>query len=218
LLSAIALVFGFVGSMPLAGPIAVMVVSRAAASRFREALSLAFGASAADALYAGTAFFGYLTFLSRHPLVVPLSHAMTAAIFVGLGSFFAFFCPAKKGDKRASRVGTVLFGFAISAANPTLLFTWGAAVAFLYTRGLAGRSEAAAIPFGLSAGLGAAAWNVVLVGLLRRYGGKLPRGALTWTVRALGLVLVALGIWSVAKLVPWMHGHAPISAPSAARL
>jgi threonine/homoserine/homoserine lactone efflux protein len=103
--------------------------------------------------------------------------------------------------------GTLFFGFSISAINPTLLLTWSAAVAFLASYGLKGASPIYALPFALSAGAGIAAWFVLLVGFLRKYQGKVPAKALTWTVRALGFVLVVLGVGSGIRLAKWIAGH-----------
>ena len=66
-----ALVFGFVGSMPLAGPIAILAVARATRGRYGEALRVGLGAAVAEGIYAGIAFWGFTTFLARHAIVVP---------------------------------------------------------------------------------------------------------------------------------------------------
>lgn len=133
---------------------------------------------------------------------------MTALVLVAVGLRFAFWKPPKeKAGKQTDegKAGTALLGFSIAAINPTLLLTWSAAVAFLYSRGLHDASPAYAIPFGLSAVLGVSAWFLVLTALLRRLQGKLPRHALTWVVRAMGLVLVVLGLWSGVKLVRYLR-------------
>jgi threonine/homoserine/homoserine lactone efflux protein len=202
---AVALVFGFVGSMPLAGPISVLVVARAAQKQFREARHVAFGAAAAEAIYAGIAFFGFTTILARHPIVVPVSHGVTAIVLVALGVRFAFWKLKEKKEK-THHAGKALVGFTLSAVNPTLLVTWTAAVAFLYSKGLGGVKEWGAIPFGICAGVGVAAWFAVLVALLSKYEGKMPRRMLTWVVRTLGVALVGLGVWSGVQLVKWIGG------------
>ncbi|MGH7272309.1 MAG: LysE family transporter [Polyangiaceae bacterium] len=205
-LCAVALVFGFVGSMPLAGPIALLVLSRATRKRFGEAIRIGLGAAAAEGIYAGFAFWGFTTFLASHAIVVPISHAMTALILIALGVRFGFWTAGEHhGPKDApSGAGTVFFGFSVSAINPTLLLTWSTAVAFLYSKGLHEPSASYAIPFGLSAAVGIGAWFSVFVLLMRKYGGKLPLAALTWTVRVLGWALVVLGAWSGVQLVEWL--------------
>jgi threonine/homoserine/homoserine lactone efflux protein len=201
----IALAFGFFGSMPLAGPISVMVVSRAARRRFDEAWHVALGAAAAEAFYAGFAFWGYTTLFARHPLLAPVSQAVSAVVLLVVGAGFAVWSPKDKSDVRENRAGTVLLGLTVSALNPTLLVTWTAAVAFVYSKGLRGIPSFAAVPFGACAGAGVAAWNFVLVRLLRKYEGKAPRAVVTWAVRLLGFVLVGLGLWSGAQLYEWLR-------------
>ena len=202
-----ALLFGFVGSMPLAGPIAILVISRASQGRFGEALRVGLGAAVAEALYAGLAFWGFTAFLARHAVVVPISHGVTAAVLLALGVRFTFWKADATQGKPKNGAGTLFFGFSISAINPTLLLTWSAAVAFLASYGLKGASPTYAVPFAVSAGAGIAAWFSLLVALLRRYQGKVPERALTWTVRALGLVLVVLGVVSGVRLLRWLAGH-----------
>jgi hypothetical protein len=89
----------------------------------------------------------------------------------------------------------------VSAINPTLLLTWSAAVAALYSRGLKEPSPAYAIPFGLCAATGISGWFFTLAVLFRRFGGKLPETLITWVIRGMGLVLVVLALWSGVKLV-----------------
>jgi threonine/homoserine/homoserine lactone efflux protein len=205
----IALAFGFFGSMPLAGPVAVMVFSRASRRRYADALQIGLGAAAAEGLYAGIAFWGFTSLLARHPLVVPVSRAVTAVVLSALGVRFALWRERsqKEEDRNEHRSGTSLVGFSLSAINPTLLVTWSAAVAFLYSKGLGESSALAALPFGISAAAGIALWFSILVGILRKFEGKLPVSVLTWTIRGLGLALVALGIWSAVQLVQWVHQH-----------
>jgi threonine/homoserine/homoserine lactone efflux protein len=202
---AIALAFGFVGSMPLAGPIALLTVSRAAHKRFGEAIRIACGAAVAEALYAGAAFFGYTELLARRAIVVPISRGATAVVLIALGVRFVRFSPAHRRDTRENKAGTVLFGFTVSALNPTLILTWSAAVAFVYSKGLDSASAAYAIPFGLCAGTGIASWFALLVAFLRKYEEKLAEPVLTWTVRVMGLALLALGTSSAVTFVHWLR-------------
>ncbi len=215
---AIALGFGFFGSMPLLGPISIMVFSRAAQKKYAEALHIALGAALAEGTYAGVAFLGFATLLAQHPVVVPLSNGVTAVVLVGLGVRFAVWKPAEPTDENGPRAGTTLVGFSLAAINPTLLVTWGTAVAFLYSKGLGVASPLAALPFGVSAAAGIVGWFAVLVAILRRFEGKVPDRALAWTIRALGVALIALGAWSAVQLVQWLrHDHATPS-PAVASL
>jgi threonine/homoserine/homoserine lactone efflux protein len=211
----IAVAFGFFGSMPLAGPIAVMVFSRASRRRYAEALQIGLGAAAAEGLYAGLAFWSFTSLLARHPLVVPVSRGVTAVVLSALGIRFALWKEREKKDLQDRRAGTSLVGFSLSAINPTLLVTWSAAVAFLYSKGLGGSSALAALPFGLCAAAGIGTWFAILVAILRKFEGKLPLSLLTWTIRVLGVALLGLGLWSAIQLVQWLHRDRSVPVPSA---
>src|SRR5450432_2912383 len=109
-----ALVLGFVGSMPLAGPIAVMAVSRASRGKYGEAMRIGLGAAAAEGIYAGIAFWGYTTFLARHAIVVPISHGATALVLVAIGIRFAFWKPPDATETDGRKAGSALLGFSVS--------------------------------------------------------------------------------------------------------
>jgi len=134
-------------------------------------------------------------------VVAPLSRAVTAIVLAAIGVRFVFWRPTADRDVRENKAGTALLGFSVSAINPTLLLTWSAAVAALYSHGLEEAPAIYAIPFGLCAAAGIAAWFVTLAALFKKYGGKLPQAALTWIIRSMGLVLVVLALWSGVKLV-----------------
>jgi threonine/homoserine/homoserine lactone efflux protein len=204
LVCAIAFVLAYVGSMPLAGPIAVWMITRAAERRFGEARRIGIGAALSEGIYAALAFWGFATFLARQQLVVPISRAATAVILTAVGGWVVFWKPSDVApDREERKAGTLFIGFWISAFNPTLLITWSTAVAFLYSKGLTGERSLVAIPFGACAALGVASWNVCVVHLLEKYGGRLPKSAMTWVVRTMGLVLVGLGLWAGVQFVEW---------------
>jgi threonine/homoserine/homoserine lactone efflux protein len=212
----VAFTFGFVGSIPLAGPIAILMLSRAAQRRFGEALRVGIGAALAEGTYSGIAFWGFNTFLARGERVEPISHAAAAIVLTGLGVAFMFWKPQAKKDRRENAAGTVLLGFSVSALNPTLIITWSAAVAFLYSKGLGrGLPQVAAIPFGVSAAVGISSEIACLIAVLQRYHGKVPERVMTWIIRAMGLLLVGLGLWSGVQFWRWMAEPRSRGAPVA---
>ncbi|MGZ3459448.1 MAG: LysE family transporter [Archangium sp.] len=192
--AAVAFAFGFIGSMPLTGPVAVMVFSMSVQRHFGVAVRIGLGAALAEAIYAGVAFWGFATFLANRPLILPLSHGVSAIVLAALGAYFMRWKPemqTQSGSGPNRHLKGLLLGFTVSALNPTLLATWSAAVAFLYSRQLVSFSGLLALPFGAAAGAGVSAWELMMVWLLRRYQRHLPRSALTWVVHAMGLLLIA---------------------------
>jgi threonine/homoserine/homoserine lactone efflux protein len=193
-----AFLIAFVGSMPLAGPISVIVISRAAQHQNRAALAMAVGAAIAEGAYAGVALWGFATFLAHHPLATPISHAVSALVLLAVGVHFTTwkYRSSTADDGKAG----VLVGFGVSALNPTLLVTWSVVVAALDARGVV-LTPILGLPFGLSAAAGIVAWNVTLVTLLRRFAGHVPKTTVTRMVRGMGVLLVAVGGWTAVGVV-----------------
>src|SRR5580704_13680750 len=98
--SLVAFVFAFVGSLPLAGPIALLVVSNGASGHYKEALRIALGAAVAEGIYAFLAFWGFATFLARYSWVLPISQGVTAIVLFGLGARFLFFFKLKDEEAK----------------------------------------------------------------------------------------------------------------------
>lgn len=202
IVSVIAFVLGFVGSMPLAGPVSVMVVSRAGMGRFDEARNVAFGAAIGEGLYAGLSFLGFAALLARYPTAVPISKGVTAIVLLAVGSHFLRWKAKDAGEGKERRGSSAFWlGLTASLVNPTLLVTWSAVTTAIYSRQVATMTPYLAAPFGIAAGAGIASWNVVLVAILRRYHNKFPQKAVTYFVRGMGLLLIAIALWSAIDLV-----------------
>ena len=68
-------------------------------------------------------------------------------------------------DRTAPRVGyrNVLFGFSLTAVNPTLVVTWTAAVGAAHSMGVLRVRALDAFPFAAGAGTGIVAWFVLFL-------------------------------------------------------
>ena len=202
--SVVALVFSFIGSLPLAGPIAVLVVSNGLNGRPKQAFEIACGAAIAEGIYAFLAFWGFATFLARYPIVLPISHAVTAVILFSLGVYFIRFELKEPHAEPVATGGKLWVGFSISILNPTLLATWSAVTTFLYSRQLVQMTALLAIPFGIFAAAGIIVWALMMVAIMKRFRKHFPREALTWFVRVMGIVLLGVAVWSVVELVRYV--------------
>jgi threonine/homoserine/homoserine lactone efflux protein len=209
--SLVALVFSFVGSLPLVGPIAVLVVSNGVNGRYKDALQIGLGAAVAEGIYAFLAFWGFATFLARYAIVLPISRAVTAAVLLSLGVHFLFFRlkDVAPTSARQAKRGRFWVGFSISILNPTLLATWSAVTTFLYSKQLVAMTALLAIPFGGFAAGGIMLWAFMMVALMRTFRERFPKGLLTWIVRGMGVVLIGVGLWSGAELVRYIVAKAP---------
>jgi len=197
LAAVIGFLFGFIGSMPVAGPIAVLVFARAVEGQMRAAVAVAAGGALAEGAYAFLAFWGFTALLARYELVVPLSKAVAAVLLLVLGALFIRRREEAKPTPRRSAGwgGGFFLGFSIAALNPTLIATWAGATTTLFSTGLVRFTPAMAGPFAAAAGSGIVAWFVVLVLLVRRYRGRFSPATLQRVLQVTGVLLIAIGLW-----------------------
>ena len=184
------IILAFIGSIPVAGPLAVLVVDRSVSGRRAEGLFIAFGGALAEAVVAfGVALLFPLLFALSHT-VVAVSRIAGASLVGLIGLLLLIYPDVVKRPPTTRRSGSFLTGLVLSGVNPTLLATWTVVVATLHAHGLMGRSAAVAVFFGLGVGAGVAGWFALLVLLSGAARDFLQGERRTRTVRVLGLVLV----------------------------
>ena len=189
--------FGYVGSMPVAGPISVLVLHLGLAHDSRHALYVAVGGALAEGLYALLAFWGLSTALARYPVILPASRAVGAVLLLALGLVMLLTrmrgaTPQTQQPRRGNKRSFAL-GFLVTAVNPTLIVTWTAAVAALNATGLLAMDQAEALPFAAAVCCGIVAWFLTLLWLVRKWQNRLSVESLGRFKRAMGAILVAAG-------------------------
>lgn len=201
-------VLGFFGSVPVTGPVAMLVVLWAAEARAKSALFLVLGAAVMEAVYAGAAFYGFSALLSEYPWVQPTSEALAALIMVALGVVFARHSP--KARNESSRVapgalfGAIGLGVALVGLNPTMLATWGGAVTVLFSLELAPFTPGDAPAFGLGAALGILSWFSALLLTIGRFRKRIAPPTIHKAIRVAGWLIGALGLCLGVRFV---FGH-----------
>lgn len=190
--------FGFIGSMPVAGPVAVIVFGRGIEDRGRSGLYIAIGSAVAESVYAYLAFWGFSAFLTKYKWIELVSTGAAALILSGLGLRFMFKKPSEPPPDGAPRhVGkkrNFTLGFLLTALNPTLIATWTAAVTTVYSLQIVDFDESGALPFSIGASTGIVSWFALLLYLLKRFRARVSPGVLNRVVRVMGCFLVVLGI------------------------
>jgi threonine/homoserine/homoserine lactone efflux protein len=194
---------GFIGSMPVAGPIAALVFARGVQGRFRSGSFITLGAALGEALYVFGVFYGFTAVLTRYVWLVPASRAAAAVLLTVLG---VVFLRSKQPEPSAVEGGaerawpSFLLGFTLTALNPTLLATWTAVVTMLYSTEIMSFSGVNALPFATGACAGIASWFLILLALIRRFRERLTLRTLARVVRVVGVVLLGLAAWFVFRL------------------
>jgi threonine/homoserine/homoserine lactone efflux protein len=198
-------VFGFVGSMPVAGPIAVLVFGRGLEGRLRSGVYLALGAAIAESVYAYVAYWGIGALLTSHRWIDLTSRALAAVILIVLGARFAFVRNRQERAEVASERPNVgnkrsfLLGFTITALNPALIATWSAAVTTLHSFDVVSFEAKDALPFSLGVLAGIGAWFSLLLFFLGRFRGRFQRSTLDRIIQVMGYFLIALGLYFAVK-------------------
>jgi threonine/homoserine/homoserine lactone efflux protein len=205
----VGIVLGYVGSMPVAGPIALLVLGRGLENRPRNGLALAFGAAIAESVYAYLAFWGFGEVLARYAWIEQASRFGAAIALVALGVHFyrrrqqaaaPAPPPSGAGDKR-----NFLLGFVITLLNPTLIATWTFTVTTVYSLGFLTFEAHKALPFSLGAFSGIVGWFATLLYLLKRFKSVVTQSGLQRSLKLVGLVLIVVGLFiGIAATRPYV--------------
>ena len=191
--------FGYIGSMPVAGPISVLVLHLGLARESRLAVAVAVGGAVAESLYALLAFWGLSAVLERHPVVLPASRAVGSVLLLALGLVMLLSrvrgATPQTETARRGRKRSFALGFLITAVNPTLIVTWTAAVGALHATGLLAMGRGQALPFAAAACAGIVAWFLTLLWLVRRWRERVSLQALARFKHLMGGALVVAGGW-----------------------
>jgi threonine/homoserine/homoserine lactone efflux protein len=205
--------FGFIGSMPVAGPVAILVFGRGLQNRARSGVYLAAGSAVAESVYAFLAFWGFSALLKQYPWIEPVSRALAAVILTALGLRFALARqqPEAAPDQQAQNGGghkrSFLLGITITTLNPTLMVTWGMAVTALHSLDLVSFDAKRALPFSIGVWLGICGWFTVLLVLLARFKHRFKRSTLDAAVRVMGGLLTLLGLVFAVRFFMYLHAH-----------
>ncbi|MES1174278.1 MAG: hypothetical protein ABUL62_08100 [Myxococcales bacterium] len=191
----VAFLFGFITSIPPAGPVAALLIRQSADGEHQHALRIGIGAALVECAFATTAAATLWFVAAQAALLHQIGFIVAAFLFPIVGLRLLLWKPRALAGERGTRDGGVWLGASVAALNPTPLVGWGTFVALLHAGHLA--VEGPLIPlFGLAGGAGVLSWNVLLVGLLKRHLGRLPRELMTTFVRGVGCVLLGVGVWS----------------------
>jgi threonine/homoserine/homoserine lactone efflux protein len=198
---------GFVGSIPLAGPVALLVMTRGLAREFTEARLIAGGASLAEGFIAAWVFAGLGMLYSLSPGLAETVKWLgpLALCLIGLWFFIRGVSP-DSGEPASDRHGSgasysLSLGIGLVIGNPGMIGTWGGAIAALEGTGFVQASPAGAPWFGLAVAAGVFSWFLLMLKVIRSHRGSLNYRVLNLIVKGIGGVLVGAGALSFASLL-----------------
>jgi threonine/homoserine/homoserine lactone efflux protein len=193
-------VMGFLGSMPIAGPVAVLVLERALVRRVREGLGVALGAAAAETVYAFLAFWGLGAALHASPGILPASRLVGAGVMITLGIYLG----TRKSRPRSPETETIepkgrrsrgfFLGLTVTFLNPTIIASWTVVTATVHSTGWVVPGLVSALAFALGVGAGIVGWFTILLRLLHRFQSGVKPQTVDRVLNITGWVVVAIGI------------------------
>jgi threonine/homoserine/homoserine lactone efflux protein len=193
-------VMGFLGSMPIAGPVAVLVLERGLIRRGREGLGVALGAAAAETLYAFLAYWGLGAVLYASPMLLRASRLIGAGVMITLGIYLTTrksaprpvetTDPAPAGRKRTG----FLLGLSVTFLNPTIIVSWTVVSTTVHSTGLVAPGLVSAIVFALGVGVGIVVWFATLLHLIHRFQSGLRPQTVDRVLHITGWLVVAIGV------------------------
>jgi threonine/homoserine/homoserine lactone efflux protein len=195
MLTALALGFGlaFVGSAPMTGPLALLVLDRAIVLQRVSAFWIALAGALVEGFIAGVVGTFLPLVLQHSQTIVLLARVSGALVICGVGVTLLVRPGVLDAIKTERKRQSFVAGFLATALNPTLLATWTVAVTALHANGLLGGGYRAGLAFGVGVGAGALAWFALILLLTRRWPPRRAaayRGALA---RAIGVILILVG-------------------------
>jgi threonine/homoserine/homoserine lactone efflux protein len=198
----IGFLMGFLGSMPIAGPISSLVFHRGMDGRFWEGWAIGLGGALAEGIYCALAVYGLGALYDRFPVFTTLTQGIRILLPLILGLFFLLTKRASVQDPMPvldtrRQMGSFVAGFCVAAVNPFLYLTWSASLAMLYSlTGLTFHGPTRIAFLGGVVG-GIVAWLSLLLVLLRRFRQRFPFSLHVALIRAVGVALIGLSLVSL---------------------
>lgn len=188
---------GFLGSIPLTGPIALFVFHRSLQGSYKRGVAMGVGGTLGESIYCALAVAGIGALVEQYPMASAGLKLMSALVLVIFGLYFLVAPPnrleVESPDEESESLtwqADLLKGFTISAFNPILLLNWTAAIAIAYSTLGVRFDLVAGIAFVVAAAVGVAGWFSLLVLLLSHFKQRIPERFVDWIQRAMGAIVL----------------------------
>lgn len=190
----------FVGSMPIAGPLAVLVVRRATEREYRSAFFVTLGGALAEALVALVVGITFPLLGSLVANVVQLARGVGAAVLLAAGLLLLVRPQIGSGVRPRRRHTSIFVGMAAAGMNPTIVATWLLVLTSLYGVGWLSLSYTSALLFALGVLGGVVAWFSLLLLVGERLEHVITPARREILMRVLGIAMIAASVYLVAQL------------------
>lgn len=194
-------VAGFLGSMPVSGPIALIVFRSSLKGQFSRAIRVVIGAAIAEGIYCAIATFGYVQISAAYPFLAKYIRYIGAIFLLVLGIVFMFqkvhFADDDSPIPESKRTGLVS-GFLIAILNPTLFLTWGSASSTIFSW-FTTLNFWDLLLFPIAASLGIITWFSILLELFKKYQGRIGEKIGVYAIRGASVIMLASGAFLLSQ-------------------
>ena len=200
---------GWIGSMPLAGPVSAIVVERGLTGRARHGMAVAAGAALAETGWCAAALFGFAALLDRWAWVRPAAGSLGGALMVMIGIRLLFLrralelpAPPAGAPPHHVYISEFFLGLTIVVMNVSMLLSWLGILAALHALHLEPVTRETRLNFTAGVPVGIVSWFTLLLWLLRHTHARVHPAFLGRLLRVLGGVLCAVGFYALG-MVAW---------------
>jgi threonine/homoserine/homoserine lactone efflux protein len=184
----------FLGSVPMTGPLALLVLDRIIAMQRRAAFWIALAGAVVEGTIAAIVATLLPLVLRHSETIVSRARLSGAIVIFAVGMTLALRPGLLESIKTDRKRQSFAAGFLTTALNPTLLATWTVAVTALHSSGLLDGGPWTGSVFGVGVAFGAMAWCALLLALARRPLLVRLNGHRAGFGRAVGILLALLGV------------------------
>jgi threonine/homoserine/homoserine lactone efflux protein len=209
-------VLSLLGSLPMTGPLALLVLDRVMVGQRRSALWIALSGALVEGVIAAVIATLLPLVLQHSNSLVRVGRVSGAVVIfiVGLGLVLR---PQTVGEIETRHRGqSLLVGFLATSLNPTLIATWTIAVTALHANGLLEGGWWEGQAFGAGVVLGVLGWFGVLLALARLGAPERMRRYRTALGRSVGGILLVVSALTLLYALRPEDGTRPEPPASAA--
>lgn len=205
----------FIGSLQ-AGVVNTAVLAHTVKRGPEAGRRMAIGGAIPELLYAGLAF----QFSDMALGLLGLDRAgvglLVGSILIGIGLYFLIlFKPRFEPERVNTKVSGVRKGLLLGLANPQLLLFWSGMKLSLTSFGFTDAGSLELVAFAFGAFVGAVVLLLQLVRVAKRAVEKFKPATLRWMFRAVGMLLILVGVVGIMRTRPQSGATSPSANRSA---
>lgn len=200
--SSLALSFGLgfalslLGSLPMTGPLALLVLDRVMSGQRRSAMWIAFSGALVEGVIAAV-IASLLPLVLQHSTSLVRIGRLSGAVVIFIVGLVLLLRPQTVTEiETGHRRQSLLVGFLATSLNPTLVATWTIAVTALHANGLLEGGFRQGPSFGAGVVLGVLGWLVLLLGIARWSAAERMRRHRAALGRSVGVILLLVSVFT----------------------